>query len=101
MSAAISADEPAAAGALLGALVGDPLRAIAQLLADEDRFRMRLACRTLRNHAEPASRLSRVAFLRARALAVYACDELPRFVLADKAQMLALAATVGCVAVLA
>jgi hypothetical protein len=62
---------------------------------------MRLACRTLHDHAEPTGRLSRVGFLRTRALAVYAYDELPGFVLADKAQMLALAAGVGCAAVLA
>jgi transposase len=94
--------EPAAAGALLGALVGDPLRAIALLLADEDRFCMRLACRTMRDHAEPAvAPISRVAFLRTRSLAAYAWDELPGFVLPHKARMLALAATVACVAVLA
>ena len=44
-------DEPWAAETLLFALVGDPLRAIARLLPDEDRFRMRLACATMRDHA--------------------------------------------------
>jgi hypothetical protein len=92
-----------AAEPLIGALVGDPLRAIARLLAKEDRFCMGLACKMMRDHVEPAfSRLyGRAAFLRSRALAVYACDELPGFVLADTARMLGLAATVGCVAVLA
>ena len=65
-------DAPSAAEPLLFALVGDPLRATARLLPDEDRFRMRLACRTMREHAEPLSRpLGRVAFLRTRALAAY------------------------------
>jgi hypothetical protein len=95
-----AAEEPSA---LLRALVGDPLRAIARLLSREDRFRMRLACKTMRDHAEPAAsrRISRVAFLRARSLAAFACDELRDFMRADKGEMLALAATVGCVAVLA
>jgi hypothetical protein len=44
----------AAAELLLGALVGDPLRAIARHLPDADRFRMRLVCRTMRDHAEPS-----------------------------------------------
>jgi hypothetical protein len=87
---------------LLFTLVGDPLRAIARLLSDDDRFCMRLACRTTRDHAEPAaSRLSRASFLRSRSLTIYACDELSGFVLANKARMLALPATVGCVAALA
>ena len=86
----------------LFALVGDPLRAIARLLPDEDRFRARLACTTLRDHAEPAAApVGRVAFLRTRSLAVYACDALRGFMLADTTWMLALAATVGCVDVLA
>jgi hypothetical protein len=64
---------------LLFALVGDPLRAIARLLPDEDRFRARLACRTLRDHADAAAApISRAAFLRTRALAAYACDAAPR-----------------------
>ena len=95
-------DEPPEAEPLLFALVGDPLRTIARLLPDEDRFRMRLACATMRDHAEPADApLRRVGFLRTRALAVYAWDALPGFMLADTTQMLALAATVGCVGVLA
>ena len=95
-------EQPAAAEPLLFALVGDPLRAIARLLPDEDRFRARLACTTLRDHVEAAAApIGRVAFLRTRALAAYAYDALPGFVLADKTQMLELAATVGCVDVLA
>jgi hypothetical protein len=91
-----------AAQTLLSALVGDPLRTIARLLPDADRFRMRLACRTMRDHSEPVSwPLSRITFLHARSLAAYACDELPDFMLVDKTQMLALASEVGCVAVLA
>jgi hypothetical protein len=35
---------------LLFALVGDPLHAIARLLAADDRLRMRLACKTTRDH---------------------------------------------------
>ena len=97
-------DEPSAAEPLLlGALAGDPLRAIARLLAHEDRFRARLACTTLRDNCEPPASLclSRVAFLRTRALAAYACDELAGFLLADRTRMLALAASVGCVGALA
>jgi hypothetical protein len=95
-------DEPSEAEPLLFALVGDPLRAIAQLLPDEDRFRMRLACATMRDHAEPADApIFRVGFLGTRALAAYACDALPGFMLADKMRMLELAATVGCAGVLA
>ena len=95
-------DEPAAAEPLLFALVGDPLRIIARLLPADDRFRARLACRTLRDHAEAAAApIGRVAFLRTRALAAYACDELSGFMLADRTRMLALAATVGRVDVLA
>jgi hypothetical protein len=87
---------------LLTALVGDPLRAIARLLADDDRFRMRLACRTMRDHAEPMTApISRVAFLSARSLVAYACDELPGFMPPVPQRMLGLAATVGCVDVLA
>ena len=88
---------------LLFALGGDLLRAIARLLPDEDRFRARLACKTLRDHAEPAARASigRVAFLRTRALAAYACDALPGFMLVNATEMLVLAATVGCAGVLA
>ena len=95
-------DELSAAEPLIFALVGDPLRAIARLLPDEDRVCMRLACTTMRDHAEPAdARIRRVGFLRTRSLAAYACDELTGFMLADKTQMLALAATAGCVDVLA
>jgi hypothetical protein len=89
--------------ALLGSLFGDPLRAVARLLADADRFRLRLTCKTAREHCDPpvSPAMSRVAFLCTRSLATYACDELPDFVLADKTRMLALAAQVGRVAVLA
>ena len=93
-------DEPAAAEPLRVALVGDPLRAIAWLLPDEDRVCMRLTCQKMREHAEPAAApVGRVAFLRARARAAYACDALPGFMLADTLQMrsLELAASVGCV----
>jgi len=88
--------------ALLSSLIGDPLRTIARLLADDDGFRFRLTCKTTRDHRDrPVSAaIRRAGFLRTRSLAVYACDELPGFVLADKTRMLALAATVGCVAVL-
>jgi len=83
-------------------LVGDLLRAIARLLPDEDRLCARLACSTLRDHAAPLAASShRVAFLRTRSLAAYACDSLPGFMLADALRMLALAASVGCVGVLA
>jgi hypothetical protein len=54
----------------------------------------------MRDHSEPASPISRVTFLRTRALAAYACDELHGLMLAEKMRMLALAATVGCVTVL-
>ena len=81
---------------LLFALVGDPLRAIARLLPDEDRFRARLACRTLREHADaPAAPIRRAAFLRTRALTAFACDALPGFMLVDRLQMLKLAAAEG------
>jgi hypothetical protein len=97
-----AADERAATQPPCSALVGDPLRTIARLLPDADRFRMRLACRLMRDHAEPMTApISRVTFLCARSLAVYACDALPGFMLPDTLEMLALAAHVGCVAVLA
>ena len=97
-------DEPSAAESLLSSLFGDPLRAVARLVvADDDRFCLRLACKTTRDHCERpvSSAISRAAFLRTRSLTVYACEELPDFVLADKMRMLALASRVGCVAVLA
>ena len=57
---------------------------------------------TAPRHAEPAAApVGRVAFLRTRALAAYACDALPGFMLANTLRMLALAASVGCVGVLA
>ena len=91
-------DEPSAAEPLLFALVGDLLRAIARLLPDADRLRARLACRTLRDHAEPAAApFGRAAFLGTRALAAYACEALPGFVLPNKLRMLELAAAAwGC-----
>jgi hypothetical protein len=92
---------PPAAESLLSALVGDPLRAIARQLPGDDRFRFRLTCRTMRDHSEPMTApISRASFLRTGPLVVYACDELPNFMRAKVAQMLALAATFGCVAVL-
>jgi hypothetical protein len=56
----------------------------------------------MRGHAEPMTApISRTAFLGTHSLVVYACDALPGFMLANKMKMLALAATVGSVAVLA
>ena len=92
----------AVAEPLLFAFVGDLLRAIVRLLPDEDRVCMRLACATMRDHAEPAhAPIRRVGFLRTRSLAAYACDALHGCMLADKTRMLALAARAGCVGVLA
>ena len=99
----LAVDEPSVAEPLLSLLAGDLLRAIGRLLADEDRLCFRLACTTTRAHCERpvSSAISRASFLRTRSLAAYACDELAGFVLADEVGMLALAARVGCVAVLA
>ena len=98
-------EEPRAAEPpLLSTLPGDPLRAIARLLDDdEDLFCFRLACKTTRDHCDrPVSAtIRRAAFLRTRALTAYAWEELPGFVLEDTPRMLALASRVGCVAVLA
>jgi hypothetical protein len=82
-------------------LAGDPLHLIARLLPEEaDRLCFRLACRAFCEHAPPPSAVRRAAFLRARALAAFACERLPGFALADATEMLALAAAGGCVEVL-
>mmetsp|Transcript_16235 Transcript_16235/g.37521 ORF Transcript_16235/g.37521 Transcript_16235/m.37521 type:complete len:137 (+) Transcript_16235:122-532(+) len=102
--------QPAAGGAsaepaesepslLLHALVGNPLRAIAQLLGDANLPCFRLVCRTFREHSSPAQKKCRVDFLRTRTLTTFAWESMPGFV-ADLPNILLHAASIGCVEVL-
>mmetsp|Transcript_36721 Transcript_36721/g.91058 ORF Transcript_36721/g.91058 Transcript_36721/m.91058 type:complete len:113 (-) Transcript_36721:246-584(-) len=84
---------------LLCFLAGDPLRAVAKLLADADLPCFRLACKAFRDYSSPAKEMCRTAFLRTHALVAFACTRMPGFVL-DLPIMLRLAASVGCVDVL-
>ncbi|KAJ1616991.1 hypothetical protein T492DRAFT_894476 [Pavlovales sp. CCMP2436] len=85
---------------LLRALTGDPLRTITKLLPDAACTCFRLVCAAFRDHSSKPERKCIVDFLRTRALAVFAWDRMPDFVLATLGQMLSLAAPVGSVGVL-
>jgi hypothetical protein len=80
---------------LLHALAGDPLRAIVQLLGDADLPCFRLVCRACRDHSSKPEKKCIVDFFRTPALAVFAWERMPGFVLALPT-MLFLAASVGC-----
>jgi hypothetical protein len=80
---------------LLRALAGDPLRAIVQLLGDADLPCFRLVCRACRDHSSKPEKKCVVDFFRTPALAVFAWERMPGFVLALPT-MLFLAVSVGC-----
>ena len=83
-------------------LSGDPLRSIAKHLTNEaDILCFRLASTTLCKHSDPPAACPRSAFLRTRARAVFACEQLRGFMLESTTKMLVLAAREGCVDVLA
>ncbi|KAJ1626387.1 hypothetical protein T492DRAFT_878540, partial [Pavlovales sp. CCMP2436] len=84
---------------LLRFLAGDTLRAVAKLLADADLPCFRLACKAFRDHSSPAQERRRTAFLRTRALVVFAWASISGYVL-DLPTMLHLTASVGCMHVL-
>jgi hypothetical protein len=84
---------------LLRALAGDPLRAIVQLFGDADLPCFRLVCRACRDHSSKPEKKCIVDFLRTPALAVFAWERMPGFVLALPL-MLHLSASVGCEEVL-
>jgi hypothetical protein len=98
-SARLEAATEAALPPLLRALAGDPLRAIIKLLDGADLTCARLACRDFREHSSPAQEMLRSGFLRTQALAGFAWERMPGFVL-DLPSMLRLAARVGCVGAL-
>jgi hypothetical protein len=50
--------------------------AVAKLLADADLPCFRLACKAFRDHSSPAQKMHRTAFLRTRALVVFAWKEM-------------------------
>jgi hypothetical protein len=98
-SARLEAAAEAALPPLLRALAGDPLRAILKLIGGADLTCARLACRDFRDHSSPAQELLRSGFLRTQALAVFAWERMPGFVV-DLPSMLRLAARIGCVGAL-
>ncbi|KAJ1639540.1 hypothetical protein T492DRAFT_899215 [Pavlovales sp. CCMP2436] len=80
---------------LLRTLAGDPLRAILKHIGGVDLTCARLACRDFRDHSSPAQEaMRRSDFLRTRALAVFAFERLPGFVL-NLLRMLRLVASFG------
>jgi hypothetical protein len=103
-SARLVARADAALPPLLRALAGDPLSAMLKLVDDADLPCARLVCKAFRDHSSPAQEMLREDFLRTRALAVFACERMPGFVIdenADGRSMLSLAASVRCAGVLA
>jgi hypothetical protein len=98
-SARLVARAEAALPPLLRDLAGDLLRAVAMLVPDADLPCFRLACKTFRDHSSPAQEMRRAAFLRTRALVLFAWASMSGFVL-DLPTMLIIAASVGCVDVL-
>jgi hypothetical protein len=118
-SARLVAAAESALPLLLRTLTGDPLRAVAKLLPDAALTPFRLTCTAFRDHSSKPEKKCIVDFLRTRALAVFACDAMPGFVpitppgaesdedLEDDWEdepptpLLSLAASVGCVGVLA
>jgi hypothetical protein len=98
-SARLEADAEAALPPLLRILPGDPLRIILKLLGGADLTCARLACRDFRDHSSLAQELLRPDFLRTRALAAFAWELMPGFVMGLPC-MIRLAASVGCVGAL-
>ncbi|KAJ1630298.1 hypothetical protein T492DRAFT_906917 [Pavlovales sp. CCMP2436] len=96
-AAAESASEPSL---LLRAITGDPLRAIAKLLPDADQTCFQLVCTAFRDHSSKPEKKCIVDFLRTRALAVFAWECMPGFILSAQSRVLCLAASVGCMGVL-
>jgi hypothetical protein len=103
-SARLVAAAESALPPLLRALDGDLLRALAKHLDEADLPCFRLTCRDFRDHSSKPEKKSRKAFLRTRALVVFAWTSMPGFVIVNVAawdpSMLSLAASVGCVDVL-
>jgi hypothetical protein len=103
-SARLEARAESALPPLLRALAGDPLSAVLKLLGDADLPCARLVCKAFRDHSSPAQKMLRQDFLRTRALAVFACERMPGFLVGEGAHgrsMLTIAASVGCAGVLA
>ncbi|KAJ1618639.1 hypothetical protein T492DRAFT_916680 [Pavlovales sp. CCMP2436] len=87
---------------LLRTLPSDLLGAVLKLLDEADLPCARFACRAFRDHSSPAQKMK--DFLRTRALAVFACERMAGFIIDEDVQgwsMLTIAASVGCVGVLA
>jgi hypothetical protein len=106
MEKAIAACAPGAEPApppLLTALTGDLLTAVGAFVGEADRLGFRLVCRAFRDHSSPVYKKSRKAFLRTRALTVFAWKQMPGFVIDGPGlrTMLVIAASVGCAGVLA
>jgi hypothetical protein len=94
-SARLVARAEAALPPLIRFLAGDLLHAVTKLLADADLPCFRLACKAFRDHSSPAQEMRRTAFLRTRALVVFAWRKMTGFI-ATLPAMLILAASVGC-----
>jgi hypothetical protein len=82
------------------ALGGDLLRHVVKFVDDADLPCLRLTCKALRDHLSKPEKKCRVDFLRTRALVAFAWASMPGFV-RDLQSMFELAASVGCVGVLA
>jgi hypothetical protein len=103
-SARLEARAESALPPLIRALAGDPLSAVLKLVDDADLPCARLVCKAFRGHSSPAQEMLREDFLRTRALAVFAWERMPGFVITEDAHgwsMLTIAASVGCAGVLA
>jgi hypothetical protein len=98
--ARLAAEDESALAPLLRFLAGDPLRAIAKLLPGADLTPSRLVCTAFRDHSSKPEKKCLVDFLRTRELLAFAWASMPGFVI-SLPRMLILAASVGCVGVLA
>jgi hypothetical protein len=85
---------------LLRALGGDLLCHVVKFVDDADLPCLWLTCKALRGHSSKPEMKCRVDFMRTRALVAFAWASMPGFV-GDLPSMLELAASVGCVDVLA
>jgi hypothetical protein len=99
-SARLVAAAESALPPLLRAIGGDLLRHVVKFVDDADLPCLRLTCKAFRDHSSKPEKKCRVDFLRTRALVTFAWASMPGFV-GDLPSMLELAASVGCVGVLA
>jgi hypothetical protein len=99
-SARLVAAAESALPPLLRALGGDLLRHVVKFVDDADLPCLRLTCKALRDHSSKPEMKCRLDFMRMRALVAFAWASMPGFV-RDLPSMLVLAASVGCVGVLA